>query len=128
MDDEEYFDAETMLRLKQKGKLIKDTSHVFEELAKKAQVYRELGWRGNRFLSGAVKSIHKDFKLGLNNINKKIPVFVELPTVKSVNENGMVSKTFDGQSAPASFEVHDLQKQKVEPVKSTEMIDYTDET
>lgn len=127
-NDENYFDAETMERLKQKGKLITDTSKIFEDLSKKIQVYKVLGFRGKRFLKKSVSSVYKDFRKGLFKINKKIPVFVEMPTLKSVGESGVVSKTYDGESEPSSYEVHDLERQKIEPVKSHESIDFTGET
>lgn len=128
MDEEEYFNADTMLRLEQKGKLIHDVSFILENLAKRVQVYNSLGWRGKRFLGSSVKSVYKDFKKGLYSINKKIPVFVELPKVKSVSDNGEISKTYDGENHPSSYEVHDVNKQKIENVKSSELIDFTGET
>ncbi len=126
MEEEQYFNAETMERLNQKGKLITDTSKVFEELAKRKEVYKTLGWRGKRFMSGAVKTVHKDFKLGLKKINKKIPVYVELPKLKSVGDSGVVSKTYDGETTPSSYEVSDIPKIKHEPLKSDEVLDFTD--
>lgn len=66
-------DTESMIRLKVKGKLMKDSELVFEFLAKKE------GCLTKGFLRFARKQILKDFKKGIKQINKKIPVFVELP-------------------------------------------------
>lgn len=121
MEEEEYFDSATMLRLAKKGKLIKDVSFIFDILAKEIEVYKRLGWRGKRFLSLAVKSVHNDFKIGLKKINKKVPVYVELPKYKPIGDDGVISKTFDGEKKSSSYEVREYTD------NSTKLIDLTDE-
>lgn len=66
-------DTESMIRLKVKGKLIKDSEVLFEFLAQKEKALT------GRFLRFTRRQLFKDFKRGIKQINKKIPVFVELP-------------------------------------------------
>lgn len=66
-------DTESMIRLKVKGKLIKDSEVLFEFLAQKEKALT------GRFLRFARRQLFKDFKKGIKQINKKIAVFVELP-------------------------------------------------
>lgn len=69
-NEEEYT---SMIRLQFKATLIEDCTQLFCVLAKSQ------GCTPKRFRDIATRTILKDFKKGLKQINKKIPVFVEVP-------------------------------------------------
>lgn len=77
-------DTKLMLRLQAKSKLIKDCETIFEFLSMKEKCLSK------KFNKLSRKSIYKDFKNGLKKINKRMPVYVELPKIKSEG-NGMYS-------------------------------------
>ena len=71
--------------------LYNDFLNVFTSLSSSQQL------KGARsFLSITKRSMLKDYKKALRQIDKKVKVFVELPTYKSVGD-GMVKEVFDGE-------------------------------
>lgn len=87
MEEERYNDTETMLKLKYGRQLMFDTSIVFEEFAKKEAVYKVGKLNGKRFKNKSLRWVYKLFRKGLKKIDKKIPVFIELPKLEE-QENG----------------------------------------
>lgn len=79
--NEEIDKMDTMLRIALKGKLIKDCNEIFEKNDK----YRLC--HSKRFHKKVGRSIYKDFKAGLAEINEKVPVFIELPKYEKVGKN-----------------------------------------
>ena len=71
-----YEDTSSMMRLSQKSKLMKDCITVFSMLTQYAKCLDK------RFLRLSRKTISKDYKKGLKQIEKKIPVYVEMSTLK----------------------------------------------
>ncbi|MBP3431767.1 MAG: hypothetical protein J6K39_02815 [Clostridia bacterium] len=68
-----------MLRIALKGKLIKDCDDVFDSLEK----YRKC--HSKAFHRKARKTIFRDFKKGLTQINNKVDIYVELPKFESTS-------------------------------------------
>lgn len=84
------FNVDCMKRLEQKGELIADITNVFQGISQNLQVYSKCGYYGFLFRRKAVKSVFKDFKKGLRVIEKKIPVYVELPKLEEKSNGGYV--------------------------------------
>lgn len=80
-------DTPTMERIRHKRKLIKDTNDIFAELSKFKTIYPR--WYFRRMQNEIKKDVYKGIKV----INKKNPVFIEMPTLKKVG-NGQVVKTY----------------------------------
>lgn len=81
----------TMERIRHKKKLLQDTNGIFSDLSKYKTVYPK-GYY-NRILREIKKDVYKGFKV----INKKNPVFIEMPKLESVG-NGMVKEKYDGKN------------------------------
>lgn len=75
----------SMLRLKLKAKLIKDTSSIFKDLSKNKAVLPK------RYLRISERTLMCDYKVGLKIINQKTPVYIELPKLSEAG-NGMYSE------------------------------------
>lgn len=86
--------TDSMLKLRLKGKLINDVSSVFSEIAQNKGIYVECGRFGRRFKNKAVRSIYKDFCKGLKSLDKKIPVFIEIPKLQEYS-NGTYEELHD---------------------------------
>ncbi|MBQ8845080.1 MAG: hypothetical protein IJ008_03580 [Clostridia bacterium] len=110
--------TDSMLKLRLKGKLINDISSVFSEIAQNKGVYAECGRFGRRFKNKAVKSIYTDFCKGLKSLDKKIPVFIEIPKLQEYS-NGTYEEVHSNKkertlvSSPIQKEVEG----KIEEVK-----------
>lgn len=81
----------SMIRLQYKSTLIEDCTQLFCVLAKSQ------GCTPKRFRDIATRTILKDFKKGLKQINKKIPVFVEVPEYAETTSSSY-SMTSAGES------------------------------
>ena len=86
--EEEYT---SMIRLQYKATLIEDCTQLFVILAKSQ------GCTPKKFRDCATKTILKDFKKGIKQINKKVPVFVEIPEYTEATKNSY-AKTVAGES------------------------------
>ena len=102
--EEDYFNADTMKRLEHKGKLIADINYILKDVSKYKQVYFDLGFYGRRIRKKIVKTVYKDFVKGIKVVNDKFPVYVELPKVRSVSDDGTISKQYEGQEVPTEFD------------------------
>lgn len=87
-----FSNTESMIRLREKAKLIKDVTEVFSGLSKNKEVYLSLGRYGKKFRNLVVKSIYKDAKVGTKKINSRIPIFIEMPKYESVGNGAWVEK------------------------------------
>ena len=87
-NEEEYT---SMIRLQFKATLIEDCTQLFCILAKSQ------GCTPKQFRDCSTKTIMRDFKKGLKQINKKIPVFVEVPEYSECTPSSY-SKTAAGES------------------------------
>ncbi len=93
MEEEfENNDIEPMIKLKEKGNLIRYVTKLLCILSENTAVYTNLGRLGKRFRNKSVRTLYKDYKRGLSQINRKIPVYVELPKYQKEGDN-MYSKT-----------------------------------
>ena len=88
-EDKLLNDTESMLRLKQKAKLIKDIFLIYESLSSKRQCCPKSSMRV------AFRNITRDFKKGLKQIDKKFPVFIELPKLKKEGNGAYSEQRFD---------------------------------
>ena len=79
-----YDDTKSMIRLKTKGKLIKDVCDIVGVLQRNRDALPK------RMYKVAERSLSKDFKKGLKILNQHIPVYVELPKLKKEG-NGVYS-------------------------------------
>jgi hypothetical protein len=80
--------SQTMERLKHKIQLLYDTTDMWKTIAQNRACYPKA------YYKAYVKSILKDTKQGLKEINKKNKVYLEMPTLKSVG-NGQIQKVHD---------------------------------
>lgn len=80
--------SRTMERLSHKIQLLYDTTEMWKIISQNRACYP------NSYYRAYLKSILKDTKKGLKEINKKNGVYVEMPTLKSVG-NGQVQKVHD---------------------------------
>ena len=68
----------------------------------------------------------RDFSKGLRMIDLKIPVFVELPKLKTVSSDGTYSVTKEGDSAPCEYDVPSLNPSNQIEGQKQEYIDFHD--
>lgn len=110
MDDEESFVS--MLKFKYKLGLMRDGSKVFEDIAKNMAVYKSCGYRGKKYVSKTLKSFYKDYCKGLKELDKKVPVYIELPKLEE-QSNGQYKevKSFDETESEQTIYVSDLPEQ-----------------
>lgn len=77
-----------MERLKHKAKLIKGLDEIWLSLSANRKAYPK------GFEKTSVKSLMRDFKKGLKVIDKKNPVFIEMPSLKKAGPDGYVKKEY----------------------------------
>lgn len=77
--------SQTMARLAHKIQLLYDTTEMWKIISQNRACYPK------SYYKAYVKSIVKDSKKGLREIDKKNGVYVEMPTLKSVG-NGQIKK------------------------------------
>ncbi len=100
-------DTTSMLRLKKKAKLVKDCSIIFKQMSESRAVFDSR--TGKKFRTFTEKSVLKDFIKGMKEIDKKIPVFVELPKVESAGNGGYsVGDSVDVDPVEIVYEEPDL--------------------
>lgn len=85
---EEYDDVPCMQRLRHKKRLIYDLNCILTNLASKETLYK-------RYYKKFLKSILKDGLEGFKKINKKNPVFIEMPSLKPTKIDGYVKEVYD---------------------------------
>ena len=78
----------SMKRLSVKAKLIKDCANIFKAIEKDKEAFTG---KAKRFAAKAKATIYKDYLKGVKIINKKIPVYIEMPKLKKEG-NGTYSK------------------------------------
>ena len=98
MEDKFYNMEISMKRLSNKGRLIDDCSLLFSGLSEMREVLPK------RFRKKCEKTILRDFNAGLKIINKKIPVYIEMPELKSVGD-GMYREVDSKTKEPVSEEI-----------------------
>lgn len=99
MEEDKFYNSEiSMKRLKNKGRLIDDCSLLFSGLSEKRDVLPK------SFRRKCEKTILRDFRKGLQIINKKIPVYIEMPQLRSVG-NGMYREIDSKTKEPVSDEI-----------------------
>lgn len=99
MENTDFIDRiDSMKRLSVKGRLMCDCDHLFEELERYKSCVPKSFYRRSR------RQIDKDYKEGIKQINKKIPVFIELPSLKKEG-NGSYSKKFDKKKIKTASDI-----------------------
>lgn len=99
MEENKFYNSEiSMKRLKNKGRLIDDCILLFCGLSEKREVLPR------SFRRKCAKTILRDFNKGLRIINKKIPVYIEMPQLRSVG-NGMYREIDSKTKEPVSDEI-----------------------
>lgn len=91
-------DRESMIRLSHEGKLMKDCTALFEFLSQKE------GCLPRKFKRRADKYIIRNFNRGMKQIEKKIPVFIELPKLEKKG-NGMYAVNYEKVNNPSDGEI-----------------------
>lgn len=87
-----------MERLDLKSELIKDTLSLFNSL-------RDFGANAPKSIVKCIeRSICRDLRAGLRIINKKVPVYIELPNYKEEG-SGQYSCEYDNIPAPETKEI-----------------------
>ena len=100
MEDKKFFDGEiSMKRLQIKARLIEDCSVIYEGLAKNREVLPK------KFRRRSERTVLKDFLKGIRIINRKYPVYIELPQLKSCG-NGMYREVDYKTKEPVNEEIH----------------------
>ncbi len=100
MEEKDLFDGtSSMERLKQKAKLIADCTRIFAGISKNDRVL------SRRFKRKASRTLENDFMKGLKQIDKKIPVYIEMPKLESCG-NGMFKEVDPKTKEPINNEVH----------------------
>ena len=82
-----------MERLKHKAKLIKSLDELWLSISANKRAYPK------GFEKVSVKSLMKDFKKGLRVIDKKNPVFIEMPSLQKAGIDGYVKKVYDTKTS-----------------------------
>ena len=90
LDDDVFEGVPIMERLKHKGKLIQSADTLWTSLSGNAQIYP----RG--YKKKISKALMKDIYKGIKIIDKKNPVYAEMPKIVPVG-NGQVKQVYDGQ-------------------------------
>lgn len=99
MENDKFYNSEiSMKRLINKGRLIDDCSFLFSSLAEKREVLPKI------FRKKCEKTILRDFRKGISIINKKIPVYIELPKLESCG-NGMYKEIDSRTKEPINNEI-----------------------
>ena len=115
MEEKDLFeDMASMQRLKYDAKLIADCTRVFSGIAKNERVL------SRRFKKKACRLIEQNFIRGLKQIEKKIPVFIELPKFETCG-NGIYKEVDPKTKEPINNEV------VITPIESSplqKVIDY----
>lgn len=83
----------TMERIRHKRKLISDTNGIFAELSKMQNIYPK------GYYKKMQNEIKKDVMKGIKVINKKNPVFIEMPTLEKIG-NGQVKEKYSNREPP----------------------------
>lgn len=83
----------TMERIRHKRKLILDTNSIFIELSKNQNIYPK------GYYKKLQNEIKKDVMKGIKVINKKNPVFIEMPTLEQVG-NGQIRERYSNADPP----------------------------
>ena len=100
MEEKDLFEGTvSMERLKHKAKLIADCTRIFSGIAKNERVCSK------RFRRKANRAIENDFVKGLKQIDKRIPVYIEMPKLESCG-NGMFREVDPNTNAPVNNEIH----------------------
>lgn len=86
-----------MIRLNLKSDLINECCEIFLNINR----FGQIDAHGNSnlpksFKKLAIKSVNRDFKKGLKEINKKASVFIELPQYEKIND-GIYSKNYKNE-------------------------------
>lgn len=101
--DDDYKEnmAPTMIRQRHKMQLIETTNAMLDAFSK----YRSL-W-GKKYKK-AVNDVFKDYFKGVKVINKKNPIFLEMPKLVAVGKDtGQIKKVYEGQNPEeVDVEVH----------------------
>jgi len=77
-----------MERLKHKAKLIKGLDDLWLSISANKRAYPK------GFEKVTIRSLMKDYKKGLKVIDKKNPVFIEMPTLKKAGTDGYTKKEY----------------------------------
>lgn len=105
-----------MLRAEIKSCLYFEYLKIFDSISNNSKL------KGAKsFLRVTRRSILRDYKKGLRQINKKVPVFVELGKVKKVDE-GMIKEVFPEAKKEKQnevIEVHTVETKNLFPPKNT---------
>lgn len=118
MEEDKFYDSEiSMKRLKNKGRLIDDCSILFCGLAENREVLPK------SFRKKCERTILRDFRIGIRIINKKIPVYIEMPELKSVG-NGMYREVDSKTKEPINDEIHISAIDKQIEADMKKVIDY----
>lgn len=85
---EEYDETPSMERIKHFSKLIKDADKIWDSMSRNRKIYPLL------YFSFLRRKLKKYVKKGVKVLEKKIPIYVEMPKYKKVG-NGQVKKEYD---------------------------------
>lgn len=99
MEDKKVFDGNiSMLRLSEKRNLLEDCAVIFLGLSK----YREV--LPKKFRKKTTRSVMADFNRGLRIVNKRVPVYVELPLLEA-KDNGVYREVNPKTKEPLTNEL-----------------------
>lgn len=118
MEDDKFNDIDSMVKLKHKGKLVNDISSLYSDIAKKGEVFKNLGRYGKRTRDMAIKSLYKDFKKGLKILDEKVPVYIELPKCIE-QDNGQYKEESSLNKDEQCIHISDLPEKIEEQKKKT---------
>lgn len=98
-DNYEDYVAPTMERLRHKKQLINDLNELLKNLSMYEKLYKR---KYKKFLN----SVLSDGIKGFRQINKKNPIFIEMPKLKAVpNTNGQVRKQYSDEEISRDDEI-----------------------
>lgn len=87
MEEEKFEDVESMLKLKYEKNLVLDIFSIFEKFSEKADVLKFCKFWGGKFRRKALRRAYKLYCKGLKELDKKVPVFVEVPKLEKQTED-----------------------------------------
>lgn len=74
-----YEGISSMIKLRVESKLFSDINVVLDSISKKFSMYKGLGRHAIKIRNRALRRMDRSYRQGLREIDKNIPVFVELP-------------------------------------------------
>lgn len=115
---EEKKEINSMIRLREMGKLGDDVNAILASIAKFQDVYVKCGPHGKRWRNRYVKRVSQVGLKGLSVLGKKIPIYVEMPKLEETASGCREEITSSGEEVHHVSELPQEVKDKMAEIKA----------